>query len=216
MNPIDEVVTCICTFFVDLFEEIYKLLRRTTLHKTWYKNMDFKDLSGIHARAKLNNGTLIYGRLYEWSDDTCAIDTTPILREREQKIYKGLCIESVDYVWDEKDYEQISWENLKEGDYVVSNGILMMVDSIERYPRTIKVNMNDDLPDIEIPKEIVSEVLRHKQDLSTNLGTYKADNCRYIMLVGSRKQWVVVKDDYTVELYEHDELPVRYRDNIRI
>lgn len=187
--------------------DFHKIERNTIMENMeWYRDWKFDDLAGIHVRAKLKNGALLEGRLYEWSDDTCAIDTTLVLRKREQKIYKDLCIESVDYVWDEKDYEQISWENLKEGDYVVSNGILMMVDSIERYPTTVKVVMNHALPVIEIPSDLVSEVLRHKQDLPTNLGIYKADHCRYIMLVGSRKQWVVVKDDYTVELYEHDEL----------
>lgn len=88
----------------------------------------------------------------------------------------------------------------------------MMIDSIGE--DTVKVIMNDDLPDIEIPKKLVSAVLRLKQDIPTDPGIYKSDHCLYIIL-DSKKQWIVVKDDYTAELYVYDELPVKYRDNIR-
>lgn len=88
----------------------------------------------------------------------------------------------------------------------------MMVDTIGE--DTVKVIMNDDLPDIEIPKKLVLEVLRLKQDIPTDPGIYKSDHCPYLIL-DTNGQWIVVKDDYTVEIYEHDELPVRYRDNIK-
>lgn len=213
MNPIDEVITTICTFFEDLSKEIYKLLRRVILSKAWYKNMDFDDLAGIHVRAKLYNGAFVGGKLHKWNDGAYAIDIIPVLTEHKSLgINKAPCIESVDYLWDENDYEQIGWGNVREGDEVLCNETLMMVDSIGE--DTVKVNMNDDLPDIEIPKKLVSAVLRYKQDIPTDPGIYKSDHCPYLIL-DSKKQWIVVKDDYTVELYDHDELPVRYRDNIR-
>ena len=212
MNPVDEVVTSICTFFEDLSKGMYKLLRRVILSKTWYENEDFDDLAGIHVRAKWCNGTFVEGKLRIWDNSAYAIDNMSVLIQKSLGIDKAPYIESVDYLWDENDYEQISWENIREGDEVLCNETLMIVDSIGE--DTVKVNMNDDLPDIEIPKKLVSAVLRLKQDIPTDPGIYKSDHCPYLIL-DSRKQWIVVKDDYTVELYDHDELPVKYRDNIR-
>lgn len=212
MNPVDEVVTSICTFFEDLSKGMYKLLRRVILSKTWYENEDFDDLAGIHVRAKLYNGTFIEGKLSKWDDHAYTLDGRTVLIQDELKIFKAPYVEYVDYLWDEKDYEQIGWGNVRKGDEVLCNEKLMMIDSIGE--DTVKVNMNDDLPDIEIPKKLVSAVLRLKQDIPTNPGIYKSDHCPYLIL-DSKKQWIVVKDDYTVELYDHDELPVKYRDNIR-
>lgn len=182
------------------------------MSKTWYENEDFDDLAGIHVRAKWCNGTFVEGKLRIWDNSAYAIDNMSVLIQKSLGIDKAPYIESVDYLWDENDYEQISWENIREGDEVLCNETLMIVDSIGE--DTVKVNMNDDLPDIEIPKKLVSAVLRLKQDIPTDPGIYKSDHCPYLIL-DSRKQWIVVKDDYTVELYDHDELPVKYRDNIR-
>lgn len=182
------------------------------MSKTWYENEDFDDLAGIHVRAKLYNGTFIEGKLSKWDDHAYTLDGRTVLIQDELKIFKALYVEYVDYLWDEKDYEQIGWGNVRKGDEVLCNEKLMMIDSIGE--DTVKVNMNDDLPDIEIPKKLVSAVLRLKQDIPTNPGIYKSDHCPYLIL-DSKKQWIVVKDDYTVELYDHDELPVKYRDNIR-
>ena len=212
MNPIDEVITSICTFFEDLCEVMCKPLRRAILGKTWYEDMDFDDLAEIHVRTKWCNGTFVEGKLRIWDNSAYAIDNIPVLIQKSLGIDKAPCIEYVNYLWDEKDYEQIDWENIREGDYVLCNETLMMVDSIVE--DTVKVNMNDDLPDIEIPKKLVLEVLRLKQDIPTDPGIYKSDHCLYLIL-DSRKQWIVVQDDYTVNTYKYDELPVRYRDNIK-
>lgn len=212
MNPVNEVIKCIPTFFEDLSKEMYKLLRRVILSKTWYKNEDFDDLAGIHVRAKLYNGTLIEGKLHKWNDHAYDLDNRRVLIQDELEIFKAPCVEYVDYLWDENDYEQIGWGNVRKGDEVLCNETLMIVDTIGE--DTVKVKMNDDLPDIEIPKKLVSVVLRLKQDIPTDPGIYKSDHCPYLIL-GTNGQWIVVKDDYTVEIYEHDELPVRYRDNIK-
>lgn len=191
--------------------------------KPWYENMRLDVLAGIHVRVNLKNGNLIVGKLI--NDNTglpyIIIDDKHInILDYRSKPGVGFClqksdsVESVDYLWDEKDYEQIGCENIREGDYIVSNGVLMMVDSMDEGHTTIKVNMKDDLPDIEIPKELVSTVLRYKQILPYDSGTYKADHCLYLIL-DSRKQWIVVLNDYTVNTYEYDDLPVIYRDNIR-
>lgn len=75
-----------------------KKLRRVILSKTWYENMDFDDLAGIHVRAKLYNGTLIEGKLHKWNDHAYALDDRCVLTQDEVEIFKAPCIEYVDYI----------------------------------------------------------------------------------------------------------------------
>lgn len=195
------------------------------MDKPWYENMRIDDLFGIHVRAKFYRGNIVEGRLAmdASNDDVCVIflgyKGTPILERivrqyREPFFRKNMHIESVDYIWDEKDYERIGLENIREGDYIVCNGILMKVDSIGGDTTIVKANRNDDLPDIEISKDLISEVLRYKQDLPDDPGVYKADNCACLIL-DSSKRWNVVEDNFNTKIYNSSDLPVKYRDNIR-
>ena len=157
----------------------------------WYNDLGYKDFDGKHVLVTLDDGTTISGSItYDtlgFADrkeaDTCSgyirMNTTvpmitaaytsqrylAILVNMEDGRWRPLDgIKSVDLIWDEKEYEQIPVDQIRNRDYVVFNGHLYQVtgalspyfyigvDSIVMYGR--------------IDKSMISTALRRGSSIS--------------------------------------------------
>lgn len=158
----------------------------------WYNDLDYHDFDGKHVLVTLNDGTTISGAItYDTYDLTdrkeddacsgyiCMKTTAPIILGAytgqkyiailANNIKNGMWrptdgIKSVDLIWDEKEYEQIPVDQIRNFDYVVFNGHLyqvtgalspffyIAVDSVVMYGR--------------IDKSMISTALRRRSSKS--------------------------------------------------
>lgn len=120
----------------------------------WYNDLDYHDFDGKHVLVTLDDGTTVSGAItYDTlgltakkEDDTCSgyicmSATAPILigaytapKRLDILVNMEDCrwrpldgIKSVDLIWDEKEYEQIPVNQIRNLDYVVFNGHLYQV-----------------------------------------------------------------------------------------
>lgn len=123
----------------------------------WYSNLKAEEFSGKHVRVILNSGTVIEGETHPVNPDRIAINVGPdsneisLLWNTPKSGWTSLGdIKSLDLIWDGKEYEQITVDQIKTYDYVVFNGhifqvcqamqpfVSIAVDSIVMYARLDK------------------------------------------------------------------------------
>ncbi len=180
---------------------------------SWYSHLRPGEFDDKHVCATLADGTVLEGRLvYDQSDESVRLGSTQLsipwddgstsivpcpevlwCSEDEQwHPLKG--IESLDLVWDERDWERIDARNLRCGDAVVANGVLYKVRAMGLQDEHHPFVLADAPGRLSIDLRLVSCALRHRVQVPVKPGFYRDRNgCHWERpVVASDKPWYPV------------------------
>lgn len=158
----------------------------------WYNDLKSEDFGDKHVCATLADGTVLEGRLvYDqsdesvrlgsrqlsipWDDGSTSIVPCPevLWRSKDEQWHPLKGIESLDLVWDERDWERIDARNLRCGDAVVANGRLYKVRSMGLQDEQHPFVLADAPGRLSIDLRLVSCALRRRVQVPAKPGYYK-------------------------------------------
>ena len=158
----------------------------------WYTHLNAEEINGKHVRVRIDDGTMVESYLvYDdqggcvrlgdsvlplpWESKSHKVFPSPavLTYEDDECLYPLQGVESIDLVWDERDWEQTDAKDLSCGDAVVSNGRLYKVRAMglqdEHYPFVLA-----DAPGrLSIDLRLVSCALRRRVQIPVKPGFYK-------------------------------------------
>lgn len=179
--------------------------------KTWYENLDEEDLDGKHVQVTLSDGTVLSGRMTVRDDypDVALLSTALVLpyedgtkadwpigvmcQTEDPRWLPFDGVSDISLVWDERDWVQISTEDVSKADAVVVNGRLIRVNGLYSTNQFRPVDVG-----VSVPFEYVSCALRRRFKLPTELGAYRGADGTLLILtdISLPNKWVYVSDDY--------------------
>lgn len=162
------------------------------MSEEWYSGMHYDEMDGKHVRVTLEDGTVMEGRLvYDQSDESVRLGSTQlsipwddrttskipcpaVLVDGEWEDWHPLKgIESLDLVWDERDWDRIEAKDLDCGDAVVANGVLYKVRAMGLQDEHHPFVLADAPGRLSIDLRLVSCALRHRVQVPVKPGFYK-------------------------------------------
>ena len=159
---------------------------------SWYSHLRPGEFDDKHVCATLADGTVLEGRLvYDQSDESVRLGSTQLSipwddgstsivpcpevlwcsEDGQWHPLKG--IESLDLVWDERDWERIDARNLRCGDAVVVDGVLYEVTKASLVHTDYPCVGTDALGRNPIDLRLVSCALRRRVQVPAKPGYYK-------------------------------------------
>ena len=158
----------------------------------WYSHLRPGEFDDKHVCATLADGTVLEGRLvYDqsdesvrlgsrqlsipWDDGSTSIVPCPevLWCSEDERWHPLKGIESLDLVWDERDWERIDARNLRCGDAVVANGVLYKVRAMGLQDEHHPFVLADAPGRLSIDLRLVSCALRHRVQVPVKPGFYK-------------------------------------------
>lgn len=199
---------------------------------SWYSHLNADEINGKHVRVRIDDGTVIESYLvYDdqggcvrlgdsvlplpWESKSHKVFPSPavLTYEDDECLYPLQGVESIDLVWDERDWDRIDVKDVRHGDAVVANGVLYVVD----YARTNGVCrqiVTDDIPRrLFIDSCLVSYALRRKAKVPAEPGFYKDRTGSYwvkAFLMDTDKPWRAV-DPYAFDFPVRSEQEMQQR-----
>lgn len=146
--------------------------------KQWYEDLSRDEYEGKHVRVVVDSGTVVEGRLELWDSKMVVVcmgsldDGIYVLKSIDNCWCLMGGIESLDLVWDERDWERIDAKDVRHGDAVVVNGRLCTVDKAwpdDYHPQVVTEAPGRMLIDLRL----VSCALRRKAQVPAEPGFYK-------------------------------------------
>lgn len=177
------------------------------MSKKWYRNR--KDVEGCFVNVKLENGTVISGRLDKNGNipaptsDDCGYIT--VLCWVNAVWEKDTGIEDVRLVWDNRNWLEIPVEESHEGDLLEINGNLHRIIDVHRVDKgeidywiaTDDVDLDDlgkyTKTSVFEGHDIVTRALRNKNRIPDEPGVYKSQNGDLYIKPGTKNgKWYFV------------------------
>ena len=158
----------------------------------WYSDLEHDAFASKHVRVVFDDDTVMDGRLaYDQSSGYVRMGSPDLILKRpDGVIYSGGCIvalvcgedeqwhllegiESLDLVWDERDWERIDAKNLRCGDAVVANGVLYKVRAMGLQDEHHPFVLADAPGRLSIDLRLVSCALRRRVQIPAKPGYYR-------------------------------------------
>lgn len=117
------------------------------MSEKWYSHLNAEEINGKHVRVRIDDGTMVESFLvYDdqggcvrlgdsvlplpWESKSHKVFPSPavLTYEDDECLYPLQGVESIDLVWDERDWDRIDVRDVRHGDAVVVNGRLCTVD----------------------------------------------------------------------------------------
>lgn len=146
--------------------------------KQWYEDVPRDEFEGKHVRVVVDSGTVFEGRLELWDSRMVVVcmgslgDGIYVLKSVDDCWCLMGGIESLDLVWDERDWTRIDVKDLRDGDAVVANGHLYKVDVSWVHENPPQV-VTDTPGRMRIDLRLVSCALRRKVKVPSKYGYYR-------------------------------------------
>lgn len=200
------------------------------MSEEWYSHLNAEEINGKHVRVRIDDGTVVESYLvYDdqggcvrlgdsvlplpWESKSHKVFPSPavLTYEDDECLYPLQGVESIDLVWDERDWERIDAEDVRHGDAVVANGRLYKVDVSWVHEDPPQV-VTDTPSRMRIDLSLVSCALRRKTKvhIPAKAGFYKDRAGSYWVrawMPGHDKPWRAV-DPYAFDF------PVRSEDEM--
>lgn len=158
---------------------------------SWYSHLNADEINGKHVRVRIDDGTVIESYLvYDdqggcvrlgdsvlplpWESKSHKVFPSPavLTYEDDECLYPLQGVESIDLVWDERDWDRIDAKDLRDGDAVVANGRLYRVDVSWTHENPPQV-VTDTPGRMRIDLRLVSCALRRKVKVPSKYGYYR-------------------------------------------
>lgn len=144
----------------------------------WYEGLSGTDFWGKHVKVRMVNGAIVYGPVLECDTqvdiDLCGDSVTVLERENADSDWNtSLCVESIDMVWDMRDWEPVDGHGTK--DFRLDEYAIVAAGNLYR----VKYQLDDlsflvESSDVAIPKKCVSCILKRKGNAPSEPGFYHA------------------------------------------
>lgn len=161
------------------------------MSEEWYSHLNAEEINGKHVRVRIDDGTMVESYLvYDdqggcvrlgdsvlplpWESKSHKVFPSPavLTYEDDECLYPLQGVESIDLVWDERDWERIDAKDLRDGDAVVANGRLYRVDVSWTHENPPQV-VTDTPGRMRIDLRLVSCALRRKVQVPSKHGYYR-------------------------------------------
>lgn len=158
---------------------------------SWYSHLNADEINGKHVRVRIDDGTVIESYLvYDdqggcvrlgdsvlplpWESKSHKVLPSPavLTYEDDECLYPLQGVESIDLVWDERDWDRIDVKDVRHGDAVVSNGRLYQVDVSWVHENPPQV-VTDTPSRMRIDLSLVSCALRRRVRVPVKPGYYR-------------------------------------------
>lgn len=171
----------------------------------WLEDISPDEADGKHVRAIMNNGSTVEGRLnVEGPVVTIGSGENRITAfTRGETIvspyYMADDIKSISFVWDECDWKEISLKDADEGDALVINDDLYLINEarfVDDPSMPIWWSVEDE--SYIVSPDMVSYALRRKDQLPTEPGMYRSDDGKqiiYLLKDDNGQKWVSIPTD---------------------
>ena len=161
------------------------------MSEEWYSHLNAEEINGKHVRVRIDDGTVVESYLvYDdqggcvrlgdsvlplpWESKSHKVFPSPavLTYEDDECLYPLQGVESIDLVWDERDWTRIDVKDLRDGDAVVANGRLyrVAVSWVHEDPPQV---VTDTPSRMRIDLSLVSFALRRKVNVPDKPGFYK-------------------------------------------
>lgn len=165
--------------------------------KEWFSGLTFDDVIGKHVRIEMKDHSIIEGRLNSENGAVVTCDGGLVVFEPSMSVFfpyqLNAKIESTSLLWDERDWEQIPFEDADEGDTLVigeSKNEIFEVHGKKSTDRWWTINNDENSC---ITPDMVSYVLRKKLKLPTEPGYYRgADGTLLTLIDSSKEHWMYI------------------------
>ena len=146
--------------------------------KQWYEDLSRDEMEGKHVRAVMDSGTVVEGCLEYWDSGLATIGSlsegTYVLRGSEEKCWKLTAgVKSLDLVWDERDWEQTSLDDIEAVDALVVSGRLYELVSHKPDCDLWQVRVPGEKHTASVATAMISCALRRKVTVPAKPGYYK-------------------------------------------
>lgn len=162
------------------------------MSEEWYSHLNAEEINGKHVRVRIDDGAVIESYLvYDdqggcvrlgdsvlplpWESKSHKVFPSPavLTYEDDECLYPLQGVESIDLVWDERDWERIDAKNLRCGDAVVVDGVLYEVTKASLVHTDYPCVGTDALGRNPIDLRLVSCALRRRVQVPVKPGYYK-------------------------------------------
>ena len=161
------------------------------MSEEWYSHLNAEEINGKHVRVRIDDGTVVESYLvYDdqggcvrlgdtvlplpWESKSHKVFPSPavLTYEDDECLYSLQGVESIDLVWDERDWDRIEVKDVIHGDAVVVNGRLCTVD--KAWPGDYHPQVVTDTPGrMLVDLSLIPFALRRKVNVPVKPGFYK-------------------------------------------
>lgn len=192
----------------------------------WYSELALEEMKGKHVRVLLDGGSVLEGRLvYDKQSGFVRLDAPPLvvpvdngsevemplpalLFENEDGIWWPLRgIQSIELVWDERDWERLCPDEADIAERVVINGQLWRV--LRPDEGSGRMWVADDYTTFCVDSTMVSAYLRARSSAPDRSGVYRDGNGKYWLNLPGGHGWYCLDPGETPEVWTHGQMEYR-------